>query len=293
MVWVIREFQPDVIITRFPEDKRAGHGQHSASAVLARLAFKAAADPNQFPEQFAYGVHPWKAKRLFLNTFRFGNINTTSEDQMKIEVGGYNALEGKSYGEIAADSRSQHRSQGFGIPHSRGNVTEYFTETEGEKADSSLMENINCSWNRIPGGDAIDKQIQEMITKYNPSDPYRSVPDLIVIYKTIKSLPAGYWREEKCKKHCYSYRPAADFTSKPQCRKDMPSGIKQSLLPSRSKPGAGFDFCTVCKYEPAGYDLEPGFTAGSKLFTAAGDITEGYTHFPALLAGRTHVARLL
>ena len=197
VVWVIREFQPDVIITRFPEDKRAGHGQHSASAVLARLAFKAAADPNQFPEQFAYGVHPWKTKRLFLNTFRFGNINTTSEDQMKIEVGGYNALEGKSYGEIAADSRSQHRSQGFGIPHSRGNVTEYFTETEGEKADSSLMENINCSWNRIPGGDAIDKQIQEMITKYNPSEPYRSVPDLIVIYKTIKSLPAGYWRDKK------------------------------------------------------------------------------------------------
>ncbi len=197
VVWVIRKFQPDVIITRFPEDKRAGHGQHSASAVLARLAFKAAADPNQFPEQFAYGVHPWQAKRLFLNTFRFGTVNITSEDQMKIEVGGYNVLEGKSYGEIAADSRSQHRSQGFGIPHSRGNATEYFTETAGEKADSSLMENINCSWGRIPGGDAIDKRIQEMITKYNPSEPYRSVTDLIAVYKTIKALPAGYWRDKK------------------------------------------------------------------------------------------------
>ncbi len=199
VVWIIRKFQPDVIITRFPEDKRAGHGQHSASAVLARLAFKAAADPKQFPEQFAYGVHPWQAKRLFLNTFRFGNINTTSEDQMKIEVGGYNALEGKSYGEIAADSRSQHRSQGFGIPHSRGNVTEYFTETEGEKADSSLMENINCSWTRIPDGASIGNQVHELITKYDPSDPYRSVPGLISIYKNIKALPEGYWREEKLK----------------------------------------------------------------------------------------------
>ena len=70
MVWIIRKFQPDIIITRFPEDKRAGHGQHSASAVLARLAYHAAADPKQFPEQFAYGVHPWQASRLFLNTLQ-------------------------------------------------------------------------------------------------------------------------------------------------------------------------------------------------------------------------------
>src|SRR5664279_3145036 len=199
VVWIIRKFQPDVIITRFPEDKRAGHGQHSASSVLARLAFKAAADPTQFPEQFAFGVHPWQAKRLFLNTYRFGNINTTSEDQMKIEVGGYNALEGKSYGEIAADSRSQHRSQGFGIVHSRGNATEYFTATEGEKSDSSLMENVDCSWNRVPGGAAIAKQIQKMITSYDPSDPYKSETELAAIYKSIKALPEGYWREEKLK----------------------------------------------------------------------------------------------
>jgi LmbE family N-acetylglucosaminyl deacetylase len=199
VVWVIRKFQPDVIITRFPEDKRAGHGQHSASAVLARMAFKAAADPKQFPEQFAYGVHPWQATRLFLNTFRFGTINTTSEDQMKIEVGGYNALEGKSYGEIAADSRTQHRSQGFGVAHSRGNFLEYFIETEGEKADSSLMEHINCSWDRIPQGAAIGELIGTMIKKFDPSAPYQSVQNLVAIYEKIKTLPAGYWREVKLK----------------------------------------------------------------------------------------------
>ncbi len=199
VVWIIRKFQPDIIITRFPEDKRAGHGQHSASAVLARLAFNAAADPKQFPEQFNYGVHPWQAKRLFLNTFRFGNINTTSEDQMKIEVGGYNPLEGKSYGEIAADSRSQHRSQGFGVPHSRGNFLEYFIETEGEKADSSLMEHINCSWDRVPHGAAIGKLIGKMIENYNPSAPDQSVKALVDIYRRIKALPDGYWREVKLK----------------------------------------------------------------------------------------------
>jgi LmbE family N-acetylglucosaminyl deacetylase len=199
VVWIIRKFQPDIIITRFPEDKRAGHGQHSASSVLARLAYSAAADPNQFPEQFKYGVHPWKADRLFWNNYRFGSINTTNESQLKIEVGGYNPLLGKSYGEIAADSRSQHRSQGFGIPHSRGNSTEYFTLTQGEKADSSLLENINCSWDRVPNGAAISKMINKLVSDYDPSAPFQSIKALVNIYKIINSLPAGYWRDQKLK----------------------------------------------------------------------------------------------
>ena len=199
VVWIIRKFQPDIIITRFPEDKRAGHGQHSASAVLARLAFSSAADPKQFPEQFAYGVHPWKATCFFWNTYRFGSTNTTGEDQLKIEVGGYNPLVGESYGEIAADSRSQHRSQGFGVPHSRGNALEYFIQSGGEKADSSLMEHVDCSWDRVPGGAAIGDAIDKMIKKYDPFAPYQSVPDLVNIYQSIKALPSGYWRNEKLK----------------------------------------------------------------------------------------------
>jgi LmbE family N-acetylglucosaminyl deacetylase len=59
VVWVIRKFQPDVIITRFPDDGSGGHGHHTASAILAEEAFNAAADPNRFPEQFKYGVKPW------------------------------------------------------------------------------------------------------------------------------------------------------------------------------------------------------------------------------------------
>src|SRR4030095_7699539 len=92
VVWVIRKFQPDVIITRFPEDSRAGHGHHSASAVLAHEAFKLAADPNAFPEQFKYGVTPWQAKRIVWNTFNFGGNNTISEDQLKLDVGAYNPI---------------------------------------------------------------------------------------------------------------------------------------------------------------------------------------------------------
>src|ERR1700744_5074007 len=97
VVWVIRKFQPDVIITRFPPDSRAGHGHHSASAVLAHEAFIAAADPTKLPEQLKY-VKVWQAKRVLWNTFNFGTVNTTSEDQLKIDVGVYNPILGKSYG---------------------------------------------------------------------------------------------------------------------------------------------------------------------------------------------------
>ncbi|HEY2649944.1 MAG TPA: PIG-L family deacetylase [Puia sp.] len=197
VVWIIRNFQPDVIITRFPEDKRAGHGQHSASSVLAHLAYSAAADPKQFPEQFTYAVNPWQAKRIFWNNYNFGTVNTTREDQLKIEVGGYNPLVGKSYGEIAADSRSQHRSQGFGVAHSRGNFLEYFSLTEGEKADSSLLQNINCSWSRVPNGASIGQMVDRLIKNYDPSAPFQSLQALVEIYQHINALAPGYWRNEK------------------------------------------------------------------------------------------------
>ncbi|OQP62358.1 GlcNAc-PI de-N-acetylase [Niastella vici] len=197
-VWIIRKFQPDIIITRFPEDSRAGHGHHSASAVIAHEAFRAAADPNRFPEQFKYGVQPWKVKRIFWNTFNFGSgTNTTSNDQMKIDVGGYNALVGKSYGEIAAESRSQHKSQGFGVPASRGTQLEYFSLTDGEAPQGDLMDGVNTGWTRIEGGSAIDAQIDDIIKSYSLANPENSIPALVNLYKSLQSLKDGYWKTQK------------------------------------------------------------------------------------------------
>jgi LmbE family N-acetylglucosaminyl deacetylase len=197
-VWIIRKFQPDIIITRFPEDSRAGHGHHSASAVIAHEAFKAAADPNRFPEQFKYGVQPWKVKRIMWNTFNFGSgLNTTSNDQLKIDVGGYNALVGKSYGEIAAESRSMHKSQGFGVPGSRGTQLEYFTLTEGDAPQNDLMDGVNVSWSKVEGGAAIDAQIDDILKNYSLTEPQNSVPALVNLYKSLQALKDGYWKKQK------------------------------------------------------------------------------------------------
>lgn len=195
-VWVIREFQPDVIITRFPEDRRAGHGHHAASAILAREAFAAAADPTRFPEQFAFGVKPWKAKRILWNTFNFGGNNTTSEDQLKMDIGAYNEVLGKSYGEIAAESRSQHKSQGFGVPSSRGQSFEYFTTVAGDAPVHDLMDGVTTDWSRVNAPD-VDASIDSLINAYNPLHPSASLPALERLTNRVVELPTGYWRNYK------------------------------------------------------------------------------------------------
>ncbi|WP_316823477.1 PIG-L family deacetylase [Pedobacter gandavensis] len=185
VVWVIRKFRPDVIITRFPEDGRAGHGHHSGSAILAREAFAAAADPKQFPEQLAY-VKPWQAKRIVWNTYNFGGMNTTADDQLKIDVGGYNPLLGKSYGEIAADSRSNHKSQGFGSAKQRGAALEYFSPIAGDPAKSDLFEGLDFSLNRYPGTKEIQQVLSEINKEYQASNPAASLPKLLKLRQMVK-----------------------------------------------------------------------------------------------------------
>jgi len=197
-VWVIRQFQPDVIICRFPADSRAGHGHHTGSAMLAAEAFAAAADPKRFPEQLQY-VKPWQVKRLLWNTFNFGGTNTTAPDQYKIDVGAFNVLLGRGYGEIAAESRSQHKSQGFGVPASRGSSLEYFTTIQGDAPKQSLMDGVNTTWNRVPGGKAIGEMVDKVIASYQVEDPAASVPALLAIRKAITALPDGYWKTQKLK----------------------------------------------------------------------------------------------
>jgi LmbE family N-acetylglucosaminyl deacetylase len=198
VVWVIRKYQPDIIIKRFPPDKRAGHGHHAASAILADEAFIAAADPKRFPEQFKYGVKPWQAKRILWNTFNFGGNNTTSEDQLKIDVGGFNPLIGESYGELGGEARSMHKSQGEGRPRRRGEIFEYFQTTAGDAPkNNDLMDGIVIDWKRIAGGEKIENLINDIIANFKLENPSLSVPALTKLYNAIKALPESNWRNKK------------------------------------------------------------------------------------------------
>jgi len=209
-VWVIRKFRPDIIITRFPTTGEGGHGHHTASAILAEEAFDAAADPTKFPEQLTKGVSVWQTRRLLWNTFNFGGTNTQKEDQLKIDVGMYNPLLGKSYGEIAALSRSQHRSQGFGVPAQRGVSFEYFKTIKGDAPVNDLMDGINTTWDRMLfGGEQLSRPVKEdniqnyisdsIIKSFNYEHPEYSVPALVSIYDRIERSNQYYFTQQKLK----------------------------------------------------------------------------------------------
>ncbi|MDB5271965.1 MAG: hypothetical protein JWO58_332 [Chitinophagaceae bacterium] len=203
VVWVIRTFKPDVIITRFPTTGEGGHGHHTASALLAVEAFSAAADPKHFPEQLKY-TEVWQAKRIFWNTFNFNNVNLTSEDQIKLDIGGFNPLLGKSYGELASENRSMHKSQGFGTAKTRGQTFEYFKQLAGDPVKTDVFENSNTTWSRFSSTSKFTSTINKIIAKFDPLHPEVIIPDLVTFYKQIQALDENdplirCWKKEKLK----------------------------------------------------------------------------------------------
>lgn len=198
VVWVIRKFRPDVIICRFPTTGEGGHGHHTSSAILAQEAFSAAADPARYPEQLKY-VKPWQAKRLMWNTFNFGSTNTTAADQFKIDVGVYNTTLGKSYGEIAAESRSNHKTQGFGSAKQRGESFEYFKTILGDAPQTDLMDGVETGWKRVKDGADIGESIKVIRRNFDAEAPEKSVTPLVALLGKVEKVSDVYWHTQKTK----------------------------------------------------------------------------------------------
>jgi LmbE family N-acetylglucosaminyl deacetylase len=123
VVTVIRAFRPHIVITTFSGTPRDGHGQHQISAIVARQAYNLAADTVRFPVR-TFGA-PWTPLK-FYRLARFSPQDRT----IAINVGEYDPYLGMSYQEIAADSRSQHKSQGEGTLRRKGVVWDYLTRED-------------------------------------------------------------------------------------------------------------------------------------------------------------------
>ncbi|REC80089.1 PIG-L family deacetylase [Chryseobacterium elymi] len=197
VVWVIRKFRPDIIICRFPPTAAAGHGQHAASAVVAEKAFKLAGDKTAFPDQLKY-VNVWQPKRVLWNTFRFGGVNTTAENQLKVTVGQYDAQLGMGYGELAGLSRSLHKSQGAGTQSVAGIRTEYFAHVIGEPAKTTLFDGVFKTWTSQGSAD-IDQSLDKIISAFNFNNPDLSLPALLALRKKVMALKDGDLKKDKLK----------------------------------------------------------------------------------------------
>ena len=207
VVWAIRRFRPNVIITRFKSTSTGGHGHHTASAILAAEAFDLAGDSKAFPEQLDY-TSVWQPKRLYLNTSTWWDkelpqkANDNPEDYITIDVGTYNTLLGKSYSEIASESRTMHKSQGFGSGKIRGSKLEYLELVKGEKGDNNaIFDGIDINWNSLKNGDEIKKILSETNYSYEIEHPERIVPQLFKAYELIDKLPdSEQWKWIKLSK---------------------------------------------------------------------------------------------
>ncbi|HSD08962.1 PIG-L family deacetylase [Flavobacterium sp.] len=205
LVWVIRKFQPDVIINRF-DHRSPGttHGHHTSSAMLSIEGFDLANNPKAFPEQLKL-EQPWQPKRAFFNTSwwfygskeKFDAANKTN--LIAIPTGVYFPTLGKSNQEIAALSRSSHKSQGFGSTGSRGEDTEYLEFLKGEPLQNkvSIFEGIDTSWNRVKGGKPIGELITKIANEYDFKNPSASVPNLVKAYTMILALDENHWKTLK------------------------------------------------------------------------------------------------
>ncbi len=203
VVWVIRKFRPDLVVTRFPTDDRETHGHHTASAILAAEAFRAAGDPKSFPEQLKY-VQPWRPSRLLWNSWAAFRAQSRNEPidltgLIPLEAGGYQPLLGKSYPEIAAASRSMHKSQGFGVEIERGERKEYFKFLEGKPIENGggIFDGIDTTWARVPKAAGVSDKMKKILADFDATQPSASVPALLELRKTLRGLDQDHWGRQK------------------------------------------------------------------------------------------------
>ncbi|MDH4217650.1 MAG: PIG-L family deacetylase [Candidatus Aminicenantes bacterium] len=190
IVWVIRSFRPDVIIARSLGEGYSGHGHHAASGKLTQEAFRAAADSNRFPEQLQH-VQTWQAQRLLWNRWRGGQPEMSNV--LTINTGEYNPLLGKSYSEIGAESRSMHKSQGFGAAGRRGARYDNYQLIEGTPATTDLFDGIDTTWQRVPGGREVGLMLDKIIDTFDPQYPSKSLQSLLAVHAKLTELDETYW----------------------------------------------------------------------------------------------------
>ena len=202
IIWVMRKFQPDIIINRF-DHRSPGttHGHHTSSAMLSYEAFDKVIDNAIFPNQLKYTTN-WQPKRLFFNTswWFYGSKEkfdaADKSNLCKLQIGTYYQSLGKSNQEIAALSRSRHQSQGFGSTGTRGEENEYLELLKGDtpKDKTNIFDGIDTTWNRVKGGKAIGDILKNVENNFDFKNPSASIPELVKAYDLIQNIEDKHWK---------------------------------------------------------------------------------------------------
>ncbi len=204
VVTVIRSFRPQVIVSIFSGTPRDGHGQHQVAGILSREAFDAAADTVRFP--VARFGPAWTPLKLYQAAWFRRDAATLSFD-----VGAYDPLLGRSYAEIAGESRSQHKSQGFGVLQRKGSTLDYVGRVQTRvdaprdpKNEHSLFDGVDTTWTRLRSAvrasgnataraalDSLPGAILAARRQLDLQQPSRTVPALVRVRRLMDVVAAG------------------------------------------------------------------------------------------------------
>ncbi len=204
VVRVFRTFRPDVVVAGFSTQPAVGqHGQHTASAVLAGEAFKLAGDPAAFPDQLTT-LAPWQPTRLLQNAGGFGGGRggPAPANALRVDIGGTDPITGEPLALIAGESRSMHKTQGFGNAAANagrggGQNLQSLLPLDGTPASQDPLDGIDTTWARIPGGADITPAIDAIIAAFKPDDAAASVPALLALRTRVAQLRADPIVNEK------------------------------------------------------------------------------------------------
>lgn len=212
MVRTIREYRPDVVISRWNGTATDGHGHHQFSGYLTPLALEAAADPAQFPEQLEEGLQPWQVQKLYVSV-RSSPDSVTGE-LLRINTGEYDSVTGKSYYEIGMQGRSQQKTQQMGSLELQGDQLSILqlssSMIENNDSEVSVFDGIDSSITGIArfesdGNNRISNLLSELeasadslLEIYDPFNPQSLIPELVKGYDLIQvAMDAAETAESK------------------------------------------------------------------------------------------------
>jgi len=202
VVWVVRTYRPHVIVSVFSGTPRDGHGQHQAAGIMAREAFEAAADPERFSEQLALGVEPWAAAKLYRSSFRrfFDPAGEVDDGSIDIQTGLHDPLLGRSFFQLAMESRSQHRSQDMGAAQPPGpRLTGVILVESRVDGGQEMFSGVDTTLTGVAGGllPSAEAEARRHLEAYRTVldrartgmglDPDRIVPDLMEARRHLMS----------------------------------------------------------------------------------------------------------
>lgn len=202
VVSVIRDFRPHVIVAVFSGTPRDGHGHHQVSGLLAREAFDLAGDGARMPPDETHGRAPWTPLKFYRST----RFNGAGASTYRFDVGEYSPLRGESYAEIAAESRSQHKSQAFGSLHRKGVMMDGLrleASRVGMPApgtmEQSLFDGIDTTWTRVArevgnaraAVDSLPVAIVSAQRAYDPFTPDQLLPKLARVRRLALEARGG------------------------------------------------------------------------------------------------------